>query len=157
MTFVMIWYYINKTDLNWIKYSNEIQSVHFGGHISRWPCTRECFIWQTRPPCPPDAPDIVGAALTRTADTLVCQGKEIPDAQSCYQLLKEISTVKLYYVSEEEVEKKDEAFRQVPLFTIHPQRFSWHSEIQGHQLFLPGCWGGVWLSMPQSRGGYSCP
>ncbi|KAI4794712.1 hypothetical protein KUCAC02_031890 [Chaenocephalus aceratus] len=49
------------------KYSNEIQSVHFGGS---------------------------------------------------HQQLKESSKVKLFYVSEEEVEKKDESLHQVPLFTV---------------------------------------
>ncbi|KAK2892368.1 hypothetical protein Q8A67_012356 [Cirrhinus molitorella] len=37
---------------------------------------------------------------------------------SFFQLLKDTSKVKLYYVSEEEVEKKDESLSQVPLFTI---------------------------------------
>ncbi|KAI4824235.1 hypothetical protein KUCAC02_012761 [Chaenocephalus aceratus] len=60
----------------------------------------------------------VGGALKRTADTLVRQGKDIPDAKSFYQQLKESSKVKLLYVSEEEVEKKDESLHQVPLFTV---------------------------------------
>lgn len=64
------------------------------------------------------APDGVGAALKRTADMLVHQGKDIPDAQSFFQLLRETTKVKLFYVSEEEVQKRDEHLRQVPLFTI---------------------------------------
>ncbi|ROI70160.1 hypothetical protein DPX16_0511 [Anabarilius grahami] len=64
------------------------------------------------------SPDGVGAALKRTADNLVRQGKDIPDAQSFFQLLKDTSKVKLYYVSEKEVEKKDEDLRQVPLFAL---------------------------------------
>lgn len=62
------------------------------------------------------APDGVGAALKRQADTLVRQGKDIPDAHTFFQLLNNVSKVTLFYVKEEEVEKKESALK--PLSTI---------------------------------------
>ncbi|XP_017312736.1 uncharacterized protein LOC108258548 [Ictalurus punctatus] len=62
------------------------------------------------------APNGVGAALKRTA--LVRQGRDMPNAGTFFQLLKDTGKVKLFYVSEEEVEKKGEGLKEVSLFTI---------------------------------------
>lgn len=52
------------------------------------------------------APDGVGGTLKRTADKLVSNGRDIPDAYELYKALTETSTtVKLFYVGSEAVEK----------------------------------------------------
>lgn len=59
------------------------------------------------------APDGVENALKRQVDTLVRQGKDIPVAHTFFQLLNEVSKVKLYYVTEEEVEKKESTLKSL--------------------------------------------
>jgi len=52
------------------------------------------------------APDGVGGTLKRTADKLVTNGRDIPDAHELYKALTETSTtVKLFYVASEAVEQ----------------------------------------------------
>lgn len=64
------------------------------------------------------APDGVGGALKRSADTLVRRGRDIPDALSFFQELNDSGTqVKLFYVSEEDVETRAQKML-VPLVAI---------------------------------------
>nr|XP_046230013.1 uncharacterized protein LOC124051031 [Scatophagus argus] len=52
------------------------------------------------------APDGVGGTLKRTADKLVTNGRDIPDARELYKVLKEnTSTIKLFYIENEAVEQ----------------------------------------------------
>lgn len=51
------------------------------------------------------APDGVGGALKRTADKLVKQGLDIPDANAFYRAILQTTTIKLFLVEPEEVEK----------------------------------------------------
>ena len=65
------------------------------------------------------APDGVGGSLKRAADLLVRHGRDITDAMSFYQELRNSgSQIQLYYVSEEEVERKAQMMSGVPLVTI---------------------------------------
>lgn len=65
------------------------------------------------------APDGVGGALKRSADALVCHGRDMPDAETLYQVLTESGThVKLFYVSNEDVEVRVRKMQEVPLSTI---------------------------------------
>ncbi|XP_035269106.1 uncharacterized protein LOC118225154 [Anguilla anguilla] len=65
------------------------------------------------------APDGVGGALKRSADTLVRRGRDIPDALSFFQELNDSGTqVKLFYVSEEDVETRAQKMLEVPLVAI---------------------------------------
>lgn len=49
---------------------------------------------------------VLGATLKRTADKLVTNGRNIPDAHELYKTLTETSTtVKLFYVASEAVEQ----------------------------------------------------
>ncbi|KAK0143486.1 hypothetical protein N1851_018398 [Merluccius polli] len=58
------------------------------------------------------APDGVGGALKRTADKLVTQGRDIPDANKLFQALSETDTrIKLFYISAEAV---DQAVLKMP-------------------------------------------
>lgn len=52
------------------------------------------------------APDGVGGALKRRADSLVSQGRDITDAAELFEVLQETNTkIKLFFVSEEAVDK----------------------------------------------------
>ncbi|XP_037387359.1 uncharacterized protein LOC108412299 [Pygocentrus nattereri] len=52
------------------------------------------------------APDGIGGSLKRTADSLVHHGTDIPDAESLFlQLKQKTSSVELFFVSPEDVEK----------------------------------------------------
>ncbi|RXM28486.1 hypothetical protein EOD39_9725 [Acipenser ruthenus] len=65
------------------------------------------------------SPDGVGDSLKRPADLLVRHGRDITDAMSFYQELRDSgSQIQLYYVSEEEVERKAQNMSGVPLVTI---------------------------------------
>ena len=58
------------------------------------------------------APDGVGATLKRTADRLISQGIDIPNAHTLYRALEESNTaIKLHFIEEEAVEK---ALRRMP-------------------------------------------
>ncbi len=47
------------------------------------------------------APDGMGGALKRTADMMVTNGRDIPDAHELYKALLETTTVKLFFVAVE--------------------------------------------------------
>ncbi|KAL2099467.1 hypothetical protein ACEWY4_005947 [Coilia grayii] len=65
------------------------------------------------------APDGVGGALKRSADALICHGRDIPDARALYQVLMESGTqVKLFYVSNEDVEERSRKMQEVALSAI---------------------------------------
>ena len=52
------------------------------------------------------APDGIGGSIKRTADCMVLNGVDIPDAQTFYQLLSASeSAIKLYYVSDKDIQK----------------------------------------------------
>ena len=52
------------------------------------------------------APDGVGATLKRTADRLISQGCDIPNAHTLYRVLEENNTaIKLYFIEDEAIEK----------------------------------------------------
>lgn len=59
------------------------------------------------------APDGVGSVLKRLADDLVSKGSDIPDARSLFSALARIGTsIKLFYVEEEDIEKSIQAMPQ---------------------------------------------
>lgn len=49
------------------------------------------------------APDGIGGALKRKADKLVCFGKDIVNAKSLYEALKDESSIILFYIPEEKI------------------------------------------------------
>lgn len=66
-------------------------------------------------------PDEMKGSLKRSADVLVCHGRDIPDGKSLYQVLTESgSLVKLFYVSNANVDVRAKKMLEVP-----------HSEIKG--------------------------
>lgn len=55
------------------------------------------------------APDGVGGALKRSADRIVPQGGDIPDAQNFYDKLRSLNTSdELFFISEMDIESKPE-------------------------------------------------
>lgn len=59
------------------------------------------------------APDGVGGALKRQADDLVSKGHDIPDARALFSALSKTQTsIKLFYVEEEDIEKAVRAMPQ---------------------------------------------
>ena len=64
-------------------------------------------------------PDGVGAALKRTADNMVYQGTDITNAAALYQALKDAkTTVQIYFVASDVVQKTVEKFAQLKLPTV---------------------------------------
>ncbi|XP_017550488.1 uncharacterized protein LOC108425920 [Pygocentrus nattereri] len=62
------------------------------------------------------APDGIGGSLKRTADSLVHHGTDIPDAESLFlQLKHKTSSVELFFVSPEDVEKMAQRIVNGPL------------------------------------------
>lgn len=65
------------------------------------------------------APDGIGGTLKRTADNLVRQGQDLPDAESLFYHLKNSgSVVRLFYVGEEDVDAWVQMMEVQPLSTI---------------------------------------
>ncbi|KAK0145791.1 hypothetical protein N1851_015288 [Merluccius polli] len=58
------------------------------------------------------APDGVGGAVKRLADAAVLRGRDLQTAEHVFNFLKDESTVRCYWISEEEINKYDE---KVPL------------------------------------------
>ena len=56
------------------------------------------------------APDGVGAAIKRSADSLVSKGTDIPDAKTLYLELSEKTSIMLFYIPEEDMDKKDKMY-----------------------------------------------
>ncbi len=55
------------------------------------------------------APDGVGEALKRSADRIVAQGGDIPDAQNFYDNLRSLDTSdEQFFISEMDIESKPE-------------------------------------------------
>ncbi len=54
------------------------------------------------------APDGVGGVLKRTADSLVAQGKDIPNAHKLYESLKSVTSINLILVTDDEIKKFDD-------------------------------------------------
>lgn len=121
------------------KYASEIQSVqhiHFfsDGPTSQYKPKRNFYMVGTEPykkgflsttwnffeaAHGKGAPDGVGGSLKRSADLLVHHGRDIRDAMSFYKELKNSgSQIQVYYVSEEEIERKALGMSEVPLVTI---------------------------------------
>ena len=64
-------------------------------------------------------PDGVGAALKRTADNMVYQGTDITNAAALYQALKDAkTTVQIYFVASDVVQKTVEKFAELKLPTV---------------------------------------
>jgi hypothetical protein len=53
------------------------------------------------------AGDGIGGVLKHTADKLVCHEKDLPDAQALYTALLLETTVKLFFVTSEDIERFD--------------------------------------------------
>lgn len=62
------------------------------------------------------APDGVGGTLERSADTIVCHGEDIPDAEAMFHKLRNMGTsVELFFVAEEDVERKVKEMMDAPM------------------------------------------
>ncbi len=65
------------------------------------------------------APDGIGGSLKRQADTLARQGQDIEDAEVFYRKVKKAGTsVKLFFIGEDEVTALAERMENVPLLPI---------------------------------------
>ena len=60
------------------------------------------------------APDGIGAALKRIADNLVSHKNDVPDAFTFYELVKPMTPVKLFLVTEEDIAKQPALGDSVP-------------------------------------------
>ena len=78
-------------------------------------CTEPCFEASHGK----GAPDGVGCSLKRSADLLVRHARDITEAMSFYQELRDsYSQIQLHYISEEEVERKAQKMSEVSLVTV---------------------------------------
>ncbi|KAK6168704.1 hypothetical protein SNE40_020096 [Patella caerulea] len=59
------------------------------------------------------APDGIGAVVKRTADRLIAEKHDIPDSRTMYQVLKDKTTVKLFYIDPESIPDESSTFSHV--------------------------------------------
>ena len=87
--------------------SSDGPTTHYRQKSNFLPCRSFHLIWGStrfRGIYGKSAPDGIGGTLKRTADILVRHGNDIPDAASLYRaLMKTGTSVKLFYVDEDEV------------------------------------------------------
>jgi len=75
------------------------------------------------------AADAIGGVLKRTADNMVNQGTDIPDAVTLFKVLKKETKVELFYVSQEDITTFEETY---PKMQLQPVK----GTMKLHQLLL---------------------